>query len=173
MKAVFLIACVFACSPLHARVFLTQEQALVLAFPAGNERHTLFLSDAQRAWARDSAEAPVELSVVSYYRGKMPDGQEGWAFFETHTVRTMPETFMTVVDSSGVVRFVEMLSFHEPPDYLPPQGWLAQFRGADTNEKMTVKRGLRNVAGATLTTRGISDGVRRAVAMQKLLKERK
>ena len=71
---------------------------------------------------------------------------------------------MVVVDPSGQVRSVEMLAFYEPEDYLPPQKWLGLFQNKPLNDEMWVKRGIRNVTGATLTTQAITEAVRRSLA---------
>ena len=43
----------------------------------------------------------------------------GTAYFDTHVVRTMPETIMVVVDPAGAIARIEVLSFSEPEEYLP------------------------------------------------------
>ncbi len=59
---------------------------------------------------------------------------------------------------------VEILAFYEPEDYCPPKKWLQLFSKKELNDDLRVKRGIRNVAGATLTTQAITDTVRRAIA---------
>ena len=102
--------------------------------------------------------------MVTYYVGKSTRGIHGYAFFETHIVRTMPETFMAVVNPDGNLKFVEILAFYEPEDYLPPRRWLDLFRGRKLGDDLWVKRGIRNITGATLTTQAITDGIRRILA---------
>lgn len=149
-----------------ARVFMTQEQALKLAFPdaCSIERKTVFLSDSDVGEIQKKAKSRVESRVVTYYVGKSTDGVMGFAFFQTHVVRTMPEIFMAVVESNGRLRFVEILAFYEPEDYLPPKRWLDLLGGKMLNDKLWVKRGVRNIAGATLSTRAITAGIRRVLA---------
>ena len=60
---------------------------------------------------------------------------------------------------------VELLAFFEPPDYEPPARWLNQFKGRRLNDDLYLKRGLRNISGATLTAQSFADGVRRALAV--------
>lgn len=93
----------------------------------------------------------------------------GYAYFETHTVRTMPETFMAVVDARGALRFVELLAFYEPPDYAPPRRWLAQFHNRPLSEDLFVRRAIRNIAGASLTSTTLTEGIRRILAIHAVL----
>lgn len=146
-----------------AQVHMTQEQALRLYFPAPVhiERRTVYLTDRQVDSIRQLAQTPVESKMVSYYVGKRGADVVGYAFFETQTVRTMPATYMVVLLPDGAVRGVEILAFYEPEDYLPPASWLRLFNGRDAYSDLRVKREIPNVVGATLSARGVTDGVRR------------
>lgn len=151
----------------EARVFLDQEQALKLAFPAGAtvERKSLYLDEPTKQKIEALAKAKVESGHVPYYVGRSSGSVVGTAFFSTHNVRTMPETVMVVVNPDGTVKLVEMLAFYEPEDYLPPKRWMGLFTGKPLDKDLWVKRGIRNVTGATLTTQAITDAVRRSLAI--------
>jgi hypothetical protein len=154
----------------HARVFLNQEQALRIAFPppAVVERKALFLDEPTAHRVEQLAQAKLEDRHVPYYVGRSSSGVDGYAFFSTHIVKTMPETVMIVITPQKNVKFVEVLAFNEPEDYLPPRRWLGLFRGRPLDDKLRVKRGLRNVTGATLTTYALTDAVRRALAIAEI-----
>lgn len=148
------------------QVYLTRDEALHLAFPEGTrvERKTLFLSDEQVERIQQLAKARVESKVVTYYVGAADTGIVGYAFFETHIVRTMPETFMAVIHRDGTVGMVEILAFYEPEDYKPSKRWLSQFENEKLSEDLWLKRGIRTISGATLTAHAITEGVRRMLA---------
>lgn len=166
MKKAALAVCVALLPGLgEARLLLSQKEALALAFPGGAERRTAYLTDAQLKAAEEQARAKIDSKVWVYYVGKSSEGVLGYAYFETHRVRTMPETFMAVLEPSGEVRFVELLSFAEPDDYLPRPRWLDQFRGRPLDAELMVRRAIRNMTGATLTAHALTDGVRRAQAV--------
>ena len=98
------------------------------------------------------------------------DGREvGTAYFDTHVVRTMPETILVVVDPSGILARVEVLSFSEPEEYLPRPRWYAQFPGKPLDAELSVKRGVRPVVGATLTARATTAATRRVLALHRVL----
>ncbi|MBI4055205.1 MAG: FMN-binding protein [Elusimicrobia bacterium] len=157
-----------------AKVFLTQKEALRLAFPEGKiERKTVFLRKEEVEAIEELAQAKMESRLIHYYVGRDTTGAAGYAFFETHTVRTMPETFMAVLSPDGNLRSVEILAFYEPPDYLPRSRWLALFEGRRLDDSLWVKRGIRNVAGATLTTQAITQGLRRILATFQVIQKRK
>ena len=153
-------------------VFETQEQALARAFPppARVVRSTSFLTDAQHAAARKTAQAPVDSAVVTRYAAFGPDGTLlGTAYFDAHVVRTAREVLMVVVAPDRTVRSVDVLAFGEPQDYLPRGGWLKRVEGKRQEDGLFVGRALAHVTGATLTTRAIAAAVRRVLTFHSLL----
>jgi hypothetical protein len=150
-----------------APVYSSREQALARVFPppATIERKTYFLTDAERDRASRLARTKVESSLVVAYVGRGPKGILGTGYFDTHTVRTMPETVLVTVRPDGGVGGVEVVAFGEPEDYLPRPRWLTLFRGKRLDPDLAVGRGLAHVTGATLTTRSITEAVRRVLAL--------
>lgn len=145
---------------------MKQDEALKIAFPeaVSVERKTLFLSPKQIEAIEKLAKSKMEYRVITYYVGRNKKEFMGYAFFESHVVRTMPETFMVVLAAEGTVRSVEMLAFYEPEDYLPPKKWLGLFDNKKLDQELWIKRGIKNITGATLTTQAITDGIRRILA---------
>jgi hypothetical protein len=167
----FAMAGVVAAACVDAKVFLTQEEALRLAFPgAAIERKTAFLTEAQRREARRlSGDTELPAALVSYYAARKEGAPVGTAYFDTHRVRTMPETIMVVVGPSGSVARIEVLSFQEPEEYLPRPRWYAQFWGKPLDDDLSLKRAIRPVTGATLTARATTEAARRVLALHRVL----
>ena len=154
-----------------ARVFLTPEEALKLAFPGANvTRQTAFLTKAQQETARKlSGDEEMPSALATYYTGVKDGKLLGTAYFETHTVRTMPETIMVVVDPAGAIARIEVLSFSEPEEYLPKARWYEQFQGKPLDDELSLKRAIRPVTGATLTARATTEAARRVLALHRVL----
>jgi hypothetical protein len=155
---------------IDAKVFLTQDEALKLAFPdASIERKTAFLTTAEQHEAQQlSGEEKPPSALVVYYVAMRNGSPIGTAYFDTHLVRTMPETIMVVVDGGGRASRIEVLSFQEPEEYLPRPNWYEQFQGKPLSE-LSMKRGIRPVTGATLTARATTDAARRVIALHQVL----
>jgi len=166
-----LLATAFAPATATAKVLLSQKEALALAFPDGIkvERRTAFLTDSQASEVEMEAGSPLGSKVWTYYVGTSSKGAVGTAYFESHKVRTMNETFMVVVDPEASVRFIEILSFAEPDEYLAPKPWLKQFAGKPLTEELMLRRGLRNITGASITSEAVTRGVRRVLAVHRIL----
>lgn len=173
MKRSIFIAFFVSSMPNHvnAQVYLTRDEALRLHLPRAMsvDRKTLYLTDEQVQKIQGKARARVESKLVTYYVGHGSEGVDGYAFLETQILRTMPETFMVVVNPDGSVRAVEILAFYEPKDYLPPKGWLALFTDKRAQSDLWLKRGVQNIVGATLSAQSITEGVRRILAMYELV----
>ncbi len=164
------LAAALAAPAARAKVFLTTDEALRLAFPGSRiERRTAFLTDAQLARARSLAGVEVRSKLVHSYVATSHGRPAGTAYFDTHRVRTLQETVMVVLDAAGKVRRVEVLAFAEPPDYLPRGGWYDQFTGKALDPELTLKRAIRPITGATLTARATTAAVRRVLAIHQVL----
>ncbi|MEK7858674.1 MAG: FMN-binding protein [Elusimicrobiota bacterium] len=166
-----LVLLLLGARPVLGRVLMTQKDALALAFPAGVkvDRRTAYLDAEQLKAAEADGRVKIGSKVWSYYVGTSSAGVLGYAYFDTHVVRTMPETFMAVLEPGGAVRFVELLSFQEPDDYLPSERWLKQFQGKELKDDLLVHRAIRNMTGASLTSETLSSGVRRILAVHAVL----
>lgn len=162
----FIFSCALMASATSAQVFLTKEQALKQAFSSATsiERKVVFLTDEQVKKIEAKAKAKVDSKVLTYYVGMTDSGPAGYAFFETHTVRTMPATYMVVIAPDGSINHVEILAFYEPEDYLPSQRWLNLFHTKTLDDDLWLKRGIRSISGATLSAQSIVEGTRRILA---------
>ncbi len=156
-----------------ATVLITVDEALALAFPdAATERQTLFLSDEQRRRVADDSGAEVSSSLATRYVARGADGAvRGWAYLDTHRVRTLPETVMVVLDADGTVRRVEVVTFREPLEYMPRKAWYEQYEGQKLDDDLALKRDIRPVTGATLTARSTTEAVRRVLALHAVMAE--
>jgi uncharacterized protein with FMN-binding domain len=155
------------------QVLMTKDAALARFFPGLTvERRTLFLDEEQEAVVKTRARTEVESRIVTYYVARSQTKVEGYAFLETNTVRTMPETFIVVIRPDSTVSGVEILAFHEPADYLPGARWLSTFVGHRLTDGLWVKRDIPNITGATLSSQAITRGVRKAIVLFELVTEK-
>lgn len=154
-----------------AKVFLTVEEGLALAFPDCTiEKKTVFLTEEQRERAEAFAGMPIASAVVHPYEVSCEDRQaNGVAFLDTHRVRTLAETLMVAIDAEGRVKRIEILAFREPEEYIPRTIWYEQFSGRQLTPGLRLKREIRGVTGATLTAHATTDAVRRVLALHRVL----
>jgi electron transport complex protein RnfG len=155
------------------KVFLTQEEALKLAFAGASvERRADFLTEAEVAEAARLSGGPRPSALAVAYVATREGRLVGTAYFDTHVVRTQAETLMVVVGPAGAIARIEVLSFSEPEEYMPREHWYAQFPGKALDDELAVKRGVRPVSGATLTARATTEAARRVLAVHRVLARR-
>lgn len=151
---------------------LSQDEALRLAFPGADiQRRTAYLDAGQLSRASELAgsEAEVESGVVTYYVAARGGVHVGVAYFDAHRVRTLPEILMIVVGADHRIKRIEVVRFSEPPEYLPPGGWLGQFTDRALDADLSHKRGIANITGATLTARAVTSASRRVLALHQVI----
>jgi len=148
----------------------TVEEALRAAYPgAVVTRETVFLTDAQRGRAAARAGVEVPSRLVTRYVARRGGETVGWAYLDTHRVRTLPETLLVMLGANGRVLRVEVVAFREPREYLPPAGWYRQLEGRRLGPELRLKRGIRPITGATLSARAAVAAVRRVLAIHAVL----
>lgn len=158
-------------APAGAKVFYARDEALRLAFPDADrvEVRDVFLTAAQRAAIEERAKSKLESDLLTLYVGHRGGAVLGYAVIDTHTVRTLPETFLVVLSPQGTVAATHLLAFYEPLEYSPPDRWLAQFHDAVLADDLRVGRGIAAITGSTLTSEAVTGGVRRALAIYEVL----
>ena len=165
-----LVSFTFA-APAAAQQATTQEEALAAAFPAPAviERRTAYLSGEQLEAVQRAAGKNISQSVVSYYVASRNGRPIGVAYFDSHRVRTLSEVVMVLVSPDDRIRRIEVLKFMEPPEYRAPEPWLDQFTGKTLTPALHVKRDIVNMTGATLTSRAVTEAVRRVLALHDVI----
>ena len=113
------------------------------------------------------AKVKLESNLFSFYVGK----RQG-AVVESHNVRTKPETLLVVLSPDGKLRNVYTLAFHEPPEYQPPERWMALLANHSI-EELSLNKVIQGVAGATLSTRAAINSARKVLAIYQILLQNK
>src|SRR5207237_9503391 len=115
------------------------------------------------------AATPLESRQTTVYVRYSGGHELGYAFLDTRVVRTLPATFLVVLSPAGVVQRVQVLAFHEPDDYLPPERWLRQFEQQPLGPNLQLHRTIHGIAGATLSSQSVTNAVRQALALFQVL----
>lgn len=154
-----------------AALFYARDEALALAFPDAtrSEARNFFLTSEQRAEIERLAQARLDTDLVTIYIGYRGDEVIGYARFDTHLVRTLPETILVVLSPDGMVTATHLVAFYEPTEYIAGDRWRQQFAGKRLHDSLRVGRGIAAITGSTLTSRVVSDAVRRTLATHSVL----
>jgi hypothetical protein len=141
---------------------MTQQQALASAFPQGANvtRQVAYLTPEQLAAATKESGVAFDDRMIVRYKSA-----SGFAYFDTHRVRTLAETIMVLVTPDGHIDRIEILSFDEPPDYLPRPRWIEQFRRKKLDGDLSLNGAIRPISGASLSGRAITNAARKILAL--------
>ncbi len=150
----------------------TREEALAQVFPGAEIRaERVFLTEDQRSAAGAQSGVDVPSLLIARYIATDDGNLVGTAYVDTHVVRTKNESLLISLDPEGLVVRIEVTAFLEPPQYMAPEAWLAQYEGQTLNPDLNLNRAIRPIAGATLTARATTAAVRRVLAINSVLDE--
>lgn len=167
----FAVAVLVVATTASGRVLMTQRQALQSAFPSGTRvvRQAYFLTSGQVKDAQRSSGVDFSEQLVVRYAGMSGLRVVGYAYFDTHRVRTLPETVMIVVTPDASVQRIEILSFDEPSDYFPRRRWIDQIHGRKLDDELSTSRAIRPMSGASLSAQAIVKASRKVLATHEVI----
>lgn len=151
---------------LAAHVYTLPEQALSAEFPRAQiERQAKYLTKEQQDFIEDQPGLDRISRFHTFYVARNGAGSvAGYAIFDTHRVRTKDQTLFIALNADGSIRNVKVVSFFEPEDYLAPDRWLALFSGKhEAGTELLPGKDLPAITGATMTTRAVSNTVRKVL----------
>ena len=130
-----LISTVFFAGVAEAQT--TREEALDHAFPGAEIRaERVFLTEAQRMAAEELSGVDVPSLLIARYVATEGSNRVGTAYVDTHVVRTKNESLLISLDPGGGLKRIEVTAFLEPPEYMAPEAWLAQYEGQALSEEL-------------------------------------
>ncbi|MGH8498773.1 MAG: FMN-binding protein [Methylococcales bacterium] len=152
------------------RIFYSKNEAMHLAFGDDSEveMQPLFLTEQQITDIEQLARVKLDSALFTFYVGRRKGAILGYAAIESHTVRTKPETLLILLSTQGELEKIEVLAFHEPPEYQPTVAWLAQFYRRVLAE-MDFNSGVQGITGATLSAQSALTSVRKVLAIYQLV----
>ena len=158
-------------APGDATVFHARSEMFDVAFPQAESvvAKDYFLTKEQRAAIEHLAIRGLDSDLVTVYTAYRGNEVLGYAILDTHRVRTLPESFLVVLDTKGTVASTHILAFHEPLEYMPSDRWLALLENRSLTDDLRLGRDIAGVTGSTLSSHAVLGGVRRALAIYEVL----
>ena len=165
-----LLAALLLAGAAAAEVLMTKEEALATAFPNAErvEKQILYFSDAEQQRVAELARAPMDSGLFTVYKAFQGGELSAYGFIDTRTVRSKPATFLVVLEPDGKVRSSRILAWKEPPEYIPPERWLAQFESHGLEEHTRLGGEITAMSGASYTSTTLTDGIRRILAIHRV-----
>jgi len=164
----FLIpAAIVAVAPAQAKIFMNEEQAQQVLFPGGRfTPQFLTLTESQARGISQKAKAPVHSRDVRAWRATTSDGSDGWFFLDQVEGKGDWISYAVALDGEGGVVGIEILECVADYDTITMPQWRAQFIGREAGDPMY---DVETISGSTLSSRHITEGVRRILATHALI----
>jgi Na+-transporting NADH:ubiquinone oxidoreductase subunit NqrC len=160
-------AAVVVCGSAHATVYLTVEQAQEAIFPGAR------LTPADVVLSREQRRAIERKSDVNVRNEEQKVWRvEGGGFFIVDEVVGKHEfiTYALGLEANGSVRGIEIMDYRESYGYeIRNADWRHQFAGKTAADPLKLDQDIRNISGATLSCRHITDGVKRLLAFYEVV----
>ena len=146
----------------YATTYLTVEQAQQVIFPGAKlVKAFLTLTDAQQRQVERTAGVSVPRKEINVWR--VSTG----GFFIVDEVVGKHEfiTYAVGLNADGSVKQIEILDYRESYGYeIRNRNWRQQFVGKTNADTLRLDQDIRNISGATLSCRHLTEGVRRLLA---------
>ena len=158
--------------PAQATQYLSVAEAQRLSFPEATEfveAHIVF--------------KPADIAAIERRSGQKvrARGEQVWraqsggrllGFFIVDYVIGKHEVidYSVAIDAAGRVKRVEVLQYRESYGAeIANRGWLAQFTGKGGDDTLAPGRDVTIISGATLSSRHVTEGIKRVLAIHDLL----
>jgi len=146
----------------YATTYFTTEQAQQTIF-AGEQLVPAFatLTDEQVARIEKVSDVNVRHKDIKVWKAS----GGGWFFLDEVVGKHEFITYAVGLNADGSVKQIEIVDYRESYGYeVRNPEWRKQFLGKTTADPLKLTQDIRNISGATLSCRHITDGVKRVLA---------
>ena len=143
----------------YARVYLTINQAMQVLYPGLIlEPVSVELTRAQMKSIKAASKARVRFAKMRVWRAE----NGGWFIVDQVVGKHEDIDVAVAIDAHGRVSGVEVMTYRESygHEIINPL-WLGQFIGRNYLEHLKLDKQIRNISGATLSCRHVTDAVNR------------
>ena len=159
----------------EARIYRTFPEAIQSVFPQADnlKRRSVYLTPEQLKRAVQYANEPIDTAFLVVYEITKAGKLIGYAYLDTHRVRTLNETVLICIDEKERILHIEQLSFAEPQEYMASDAFLSLFHGQTLSPALSLKGNIPTITGSTLTCSVLTSSARRVLALHKIVLEQK
>jgi Na+-translocating ferredoxin:NAD+ oxidoreductase RnfG subunit len=158
---------VLAGGPAYATVYLAVEQAQHLLFPGATfQREWRPLTEEQVKAIEHTSGVHVLSKELRVWR--VSTG--GWFIADEVVGKHDYIPYTLALDQKGAVKGIEILEYREAyGGQIRDPEWQKQFIGKDASVKLRLGKDVRNISGATLSCKHITDGIERLLVTYELV----
>jgi Na+-translocating ferredoxin:NAD+ oxidoreductase RnfG subunit len=153
----------------YAKVLITAEGALKYIFPEAQEtqKELRVLGDQERAAIEETADITFDLELdkeFTFYTAKTDQAAIGYALEGQVRGKWGTIHYMVFFNTDKSIRDVVVLEYREKRgEPVAKEKFRKQFRGKTIQDPLRLKKDIRGVSGATISSTGMTDGIRKMV----------
>ena len=154
----------------YAETYMTSEQAVETMFPHSKmTKHTIDLTKGEI----ETVQKTADQNVLNQKLVVWTDSDKNSVFIDQVLGKHEFITFAVGISADGKIKAVEILEYRETyGQHVHDEVWTKQFVGKDQLSPLTLNKDIKNISGATLSSLHITNGVRRIIVTNELIKGR-
>jgi Na+-translocating ferredoxin:NAD+ oxidoreductase RnfG subunit len=165
-------AAIVLAAPGYAATYHTVESAQKACFPEGADftsSDAKLTREQMKAIEKDSG-VRVRLNTQRVWKATRDGRFIGWFIVDEVLGKHEFINWALALNADGSVRSIEVMDYRETYGYeIRNADWRAQFLGKKHGAKFKLDDDIKNISGATLSCRHITDGVKRLLSLYELV----
>lgn len=152
------------------KVYLSYQDALKLFFANSNEvkKEKKVISQKEKEDLKKILGYEPEMPVYNFYLGLSGTKIDGYAIIDHEVGKVSPITFITHISPEGKILQMEVMVYREAHGgEVAQKRFTAQFKNHGYPETLRIGSPIKNITGATLSSRAMVKGANRALVLWK------
>jgi Na+-translocating ferredoxin:NAD+ oxidoreductase RnfG subunit len=150
----------------YATTYFTVEQVQQVIFPGEKMAPSfLTLTDQQAKQIETLTHAPIPSKEIKAWKST----SGGWIIVDDVIGKHETITYAVGIQPDGNVKQIEIMTYRESYGYeIRNAEWRKQFSGKNAHQVDKLSDEIRNISGATLSSRHVTEGVKRVLLLHSL-----
>ena len=164
------ISCVFA-GPIKD----ASETYILKIFPKDIKikMHTLPINKKIKSTVQNQAKQKFYRDKLYYWNISTKDSTIAYAFLDNVKGKSMPITFMVILDRRGNVIHSTIIKYREAyGGEVGNKRWLAQFNGYTLDSSYKIGKNIDAISGATISVNSVTKGIQKIVLLYPYVKDK-
>ncbi|MFC7049179.1 FMN-binding protein [Emcibacter nanhaiensis] len=164
-------ATVLTVAPSFSAEYLTLQQAQQAAFPAADSfvSTELTLTKDQKKQIKKASGVRQRWDVQKVWRAEKAGEFLGWFIVDDVVGKHEFITYGAALTPDGAVKSIDIMIYQESyGGQVREEDWQKNFDGKTSDSRLKLGDDIPNIAGATLSCRNVTDGVKRLLAIHDL-----
>jgi Na+-translocating ferredoxin:NAD+ oxidoreductase RnfG subunit len=165
-------AALIAGAPCYATVYHSVESAQRACFPEATKftNADVKLTKEQMKTIEKDSGVRVRLETERVWRAEKDGAFLGWFIVDEVLGKHEYITWALGLNADGSVKSIEVMDYRETYGYeIRNADWRTQFVGKQHGAKLKLDDDIKNISGATLSCRHLTDGVKRLLSLYDLV----